>query len=356
MRHALRLAERGLGLTAPNPAVGCIIVSRDNRVVGCGWTGRGGRPHAEAVALAEAGNKARGGTAYVTLEPCAHHGKTPPCAAALVQAGIARVVAAAADPDPRVDGAGFERLRAAGVEVVIRLLEDEASELNAGFLLRMCKGRPLVTLKIAASADGRTASASGDSQWITGGDARRFGHLLRARHDAILVGIETVIADDPSLTCRLPGLEDRSPVRIVLDTQLRLPQPSKLVQTAREIPTWVFTVAEGGDELRACGVDIFVVGRDARGRPDLAAMLRTLADRGITRLLVEGGAGVHASFIDRGFADRVECFRAPMMLGAAGQPAIGSLAALGLDEALRFTRTGTRRFGSDLLESFRASH
>lgn len=356
MRHALRLAERALGQAAPNPSVGCVIIARDGRIVGRGWTGRGGRPHAEAIALAQAGSEAHGATAYVTLEPCSHHGKTPPCAEALLQAGIARVVAAVGDPDPRVNGAGFERMRASGIEVLTGVLKEDAAALNAGFFLRVREDRPLVALKIAASMDGRTASAGGDSRWITGEEARHIGHLLRARHDAILVGVETAIADDPSLTCRLPGLEDRSPIRVILDTRLRLPPSSKLVRTARETPTWVFTVSEGGDELRALGVDIFVMGRDARGRPDIAAILRELARRGITRLLVEGGAGVHASFIDRGFADRVEFFHAPLLLGAAGHAAIGALAAVGLDEAVRFIRTGTRRLGSDLLESFRASH
>lgn len=356
MRHALRLAERALGQAAPNPAVGCVIVSPDDRVVGRGWTGRGGRPHAETIALAQAGSVARGATAYVTLEPCSHYGRTPPCAEALLQAGIARVVAAVDDPDPRVNGAGFERMCSAGIEVVTGMLKAEVAASNAGFFLRVREERPLVSLKIAASMDGRTASAGGDSRWITGVDARRFGHLLRARHDAILVGVETAIADDPSLTCRLPGLEDRSPVRVVLDTRLRLPPSSKLVRTAHEKPTWVFTVAEGGGELRASGVDICVMSRDARGRPDIAAVLRELAHRGITRLLVEGGAGVHASFIDRGFADRVEIFHAPLLLGAAGHPAIDALAALGLDEAPRFIRVGMRRLGSDLLESYSTSH
>ena len=356
MRHALRLAERALGETAPNPAVGCVIVSSDGRIVGRGRTGREGRPHAETVALAQAGDEAHGATAYVTLEPCAHHGETPPCSGALVKAGVARVVAAIGDPDSRVSGKGFDQLRAAAVEVVTDILKDEAATLNAGFFLRVRERRPLVTLKIASSLDGRTASAGGESRWITGEEARRFAHLLRAQHDAVLVGVETAIADDPLLTCRLPGLEDRSPVRVVLDSRLRLPPASKVAQTARKTPTWLFTVTEGDTELRDSGVEVFVVGRDARGRPDVAAVLHMLADRGITRLLVEGGAGVHASFIDRGFADRLEIFRAPLALGGAGQPAIGALAALGLDEAPRFKSIGTRRLGSDLLERFLASH
>jgi diaminohydroxyphosphoribosylaminopyrimidine deaminase/5-amino-6-(5-phosphoribosylamino)uracil reductase len=356
MRHALRLAERALGEAAPNPAVGCVILSPDGRIVGRGRTGRGGRPHAETVALAEAGDEARGATAYVTLEPCAHHGKTPPCADALLLAGIARVVAAVGDPDPRVSGKGFDRLRAAGVEVVADVLKEEAAALNAGFFLCVRERRPFVTLKIACSTDGRTTSAGGESRWITGEEARRFGHLLRARHDAILIGVETALADDPLLTCRLPGLEDRSPIRVVLDSRLRLPPSSKLARTAREIPTWVFTVSEGGGELRDCGAEVFPVGRDARGRPDIAAVLHTLAERGITRLIVEGGAGVHASFVDRRLADCLDIFRAPLLLGAAGQPAIGALAALGLDEAPLFVGKGARRLGSDLLESFSSSH
>lgn len=356
MRHALRLAQRALGRAAPNPAVGCVILSQDGRISGRGWTGNGGRPHAETVALSEAGGKARGGTAYVTLEPCAHHGCTPPCADALVQAGLARVVAASGDPDARVNGAGFELLRAGGIQVVSGVLHEEAAELNAGFFLRIRERRPLVTLKVAESADGRTASANGESRWITGDDARRFGHLLRAKHDAILIGVETAIVDDPSLTCRLPGLEDRSPIRVILDTRLRLPLSSKLVRTAHDRPTWIFTVVEGGDAFREAGVDVFTVGRDARGRPDIAAMLRVLADRGITRLLVEGGAAVHASFVDRGLADRLEVFRAPSLLGAAGRAAIDALAALGIDEAPRFSRVGIRQLGSDLLESYRTSH
>jgi diaminohydroxyphosphoribosylaminopyrimidine deaminase/5-amino-6-(5-phosphoribosylamino)uracil reductase len=357
MRHALGLAARALGQSAPNPAVGCILVAASGVVVGRGWTGRGGRPHAEAVALAQAGEAARGATVYVTLEPCAHHGQTPPCADALINAGVACVVAAATDPDPRVSGGGLERLRRAGVEVVTDVLGEDAAELNAGFFLRIREERPLVTLKIAASADGRTAGASGDSRWITGEEARRFGHLLRARNEAILIGVDTAIADDPLLTCRIAGLERPSPLRVVLDSRLRLGPGSKLARTAREIPTLIFTVCPNErSELRACGIDILTVGRDARGRPDVGSVLRALATRGVNCLLVEGGASVHASFLDRGLADRLEVFRAPVVLGAAGHAAIDALAAFSLDEAPRFLSTGVRRLGPDLLESFRLTH
>lgn len=352
MRHALRLAERSLGSTAPNPAVGCIIVDADGRVVGRGSTQRGGRPHAETIALAAAGASAKGATVYVTLEPCAHHGQTPPCADALIAAGVAHVVAAVQDPDPRVSGKGLERMRKAGVVVDSNVLAAEAAELNKGFFLRVKAKRPLVTLKIAQSLDGRVAASSGESRWITNEGARAYGHLLRARHDAILIGIGTALADDPMLTCRAPGLEDRSPLRVVLDSRLRLDERSAMAQTARDYPTLVYTTQAKECPLAAKGVEVVVVPRDGRGRTDIDAVLNSLAERGITRLLVEGGAGVHAAFLDRGFADRLEIFQAPMLLGGAGHAAIDALAALDLKEAPRFRRTGRRIFGTDALESF----
>jgi diaminohydroxyphosphoribosylaminopyrimidine deaminase/5-amino-6-(5-phosphoribosylamino)uracil reductase len=354
MQHALRLAGRGLGRVAPNPSVGCVIVSGEGRVLGCGWTADGGRPHAETVAIAQAGTAARGATAYVTLEPCAHHGHTPPCAQALIGAGVARVVASMEDSDPRVSGRGFAMLREAGIDVTTGLLAQDATKLNAGFFLRIREKRPLVTLKIAQSLDGKTATSSGESKWITGEDARRFGHLLRARHDAILVGIETALADDPELTCRISGLEGCSPTRVVLDTRLRLAEESKLTRGAKEIPTLVYSTGAASSVLSACGVEVVTVVRDARGRPDIGAVLADLAARGITRLLVEGGAGVHAAFLDRGYADRLEVFRSPVLLGDAGHSAINALAAFTLDEAPRFACVSRQMLGPDLLESFEA--
>ncbi|MBV8976406.1 MAG: bifunctional diaminohydroxyphosphoribosylaminopyrimidine deaminase/5-amino-6-(5-phosphoribosylamino)uracil reductase RibD [Alphaproteobacteria bacterium] len=354
MRHALALAERALGTAAPNPAVGCVIVAQDGRVIGRGWTRPGGRPHAETEALAQAGETAHGATAYVTLEPCAHQGQTPPCAHALIAAGVARAVIAVEDPDPRVAGKGIAMLWDGGIEVVSGVLEKEAAALNAGFFLRLDKNRPLVTLKIAQSLDGKTATVSGRSKWITGPEARRFGHLLRARHDAILVGIETALADDPELTCRLPGLEDRSPLRVVLDTRLRLAAASRLAQSAKRIPVLVYTTSKDGAALKDLGVDIVRTGRDARGRPDIGAVLNDLAGRGVTRLLVEGGAGVHAAFLDRGLADRLEIFRAPLVLGGSGRNSIDALAALELDEASRFVCEGRRVLGPDVLETYAA--
>lgn len=346
MQHALSLAERALGRVAPNPAVGCVIVSADGHLIGRGRTQAGGRPHAETVALAQAGEAARGATVYVTLEPCAHFGRTPPCADALIAAGIARVVAAVEDPDPRVKGQGFAKLRAAGIEVIVGMLEKEAAALNAGFFLRVTQNRPLVTLKIAQSKDGKTIRKTG-GKWITGEEARRFGHLLRAKHDAILVGIGTALADDPELTCRLPGLEARSPQRIVLDTELRLPTRSKLAATARQVPVLVMTAAQGGDALRAQGVEIEAVAKTESGGLDLAAVLRELAQRGITRLLVEGGATVAAALLEADLVDRLELFTGPLELGDNGEGEIEGLAAV--HAKARLVEAGM--LGDDLLET-----
>ncbi len=353
MRHALVLAARVLGRVAPNPAVGCVIVSPEGHVVGRGWTAPGGRPHAETMALEQAGALANGATAYVTLEPCAHHGQTPPCAADLVGAGVLRVVAAVMDPDPRVKGKGFAILRAAGVEVAEGVLKREAADLNRGFFLRIEGRRPLVTLKIAQSRDGKTIPPVGMSGWITNDESRRFGHLLRAQHDAILIGIETALADDPELTCRLQGLENRSPVRMVLDTHLRLPESSKLVRTARRIPTIIFTTAEGGDRLRTHGVEVLRVMPNAQGSPALRAVLGVLAGRGCTRLLIEGGATVTSAFLNDGFADRLEIFTAPVELGDAASGEISELPQT-LDSG-RFVRVDKRSFGLDVLETWAAT-
>jgi diaminohydroxyphosphoribosylaminopyrimidine deaminase/5-amino-6-(5-phosphoribosylamino)uracil reductase len=353
MRHALALGRRGIGRTGANPSVGCVMVSNDGRIVGRGRTSDGGRPHAEMNALAAAGDSARGATAYVTLEPCATVTDTPSCADSLIGAGVRRVVVAIQDPDSRTNGAGIAKLRNAGIEVATDVLADEAQQAHEGFFTRTLSNRPFVTLKIAQSLDGMTASASGASKWITGEEARRYGHLLRAQNDAILVGINTVVADDPSLTCRLPGLENLSPLRVVLDTRLRLSETSKLAMTTKTTPTMVFTTAATGTErLRNVGVEVVQVARDARGRPELSALLTELAKRNVTRLLVEGGATVHAAFLDRDLADRLEIFTAPIVFGAAGHGSIDALAALSLEEAPRFRRISQRQVGIDLLESY----
>lgn len=353
MRAALGLARRGLGRTWPNPTVGCVLV-REGRVVGRGNTAPGGRPHAETVALARAGALAAGATAYVTLEPCSHRGQTGPCADALIAAGVVRVHAALEDPDPRVSGRGIARLRQAGVEVEVGLLAAEAEELNAGFLTRVRLGRPLVTLKLATSLDGRIATASGESRWITGPAARAAAHLLRAEADAIMVGSGTALVDDPELTCRLPGFEGRSPVRLVADGGLRLDLASKLVAGAHRVPLWVLT-RTGNDQARvaaltAAGAEVIELPPTAAAEIDLAAGLQELGRRGITRLLVEGGAGLAAALLRLRLVDRLAWFRAPVLLGGDGLAAAEGFGVAALAEAPRFRRLELAEPYPDLYE------
>ena len=355
MAVALRLAERGLGAVWPNPAVGCVLV-RGGRIVGRGWTQPGGRPHGEVEALRRAGGAALGATAYVSLEPCAHYGRTPPCTMALLQAGVRRVVAATVDPDPRVNGRGIEQLRQAGVEVAVGVRREEAEALNAGFILRVREGRPLVTLKLATSLDGRIATRSGASQWITGEPARARSHLLRARHDAIMIGSGTALADDPSLTCRLPGLEGRSPVRVVLDRRLRLAPSSKLASTAREIPTWLFAAAEvpgrRRDALRSLGVEVQEMPVAENHQLDLHEVLAALAARGITRVLVEGGAALATSLLRAGLVDRLAWFRGPLLIGGDGRAALGALGVETIADALTARPAGGALLAQDVLERY----
>lgn len=356
MQAALGLARRGLGRVWPNPAVGCVLVA-DGAVVGRGWTQPGGRPHAETEALRRAGAQARGATAYVSLEPCSHWGRTSPCADALIAAGIARLVAAIEDPDPRVCGAGIARLRAAGIVVETGLLAAAAREINAGFLSRIGAGRPLVTLKLAATLDGRIATASGESRWITGAAARARVHLLRATHDAVMVGSNTVLGDDPELTCRLPGLAPRSPVRIVVDSRLRVPPTARLVVEASRTPTW-FLVRRGIDAERCaaltrCGVEIIEIAAAADGRLDLAAALAALGQRGLTRVLVEGGAGLAAALLATDLVDRIAWFHAPRIIGGDGIPAVGGFGVAKLAAAPRFERLSLETVGEDVLETLR---
>lgn len=356
MARALAYAAKGLGRVAPNPAVACLIVSPEGRLLARGRTGEGGRPHAETVALARAGAAARGATAYVTLEPCAHHGATPPCAEALVSAGVARVVAALVDPDPRVAGRGLARLTEAGIAVTRDVGAAQAAALNAGFLMRLAQGRPLVTLKLATTLDGRIATHTGESRWITGETARAAGHLLRAEADAILVGAVTAVRDDPLLTVRLPGLARRAPVRIVADSWLRLPLTAALVRTAGTVPTWILCRAEAEmarrEAFAAAGVTLIPLPAGPQGSLDLAAGLRALGERGLTRLLVEGGAHLAASLLRAGCVDRLEWFRAGALLGGDATPAIAGLGLTALDRMPRFTVTGRKALGDDILESF----
>lgn len=345
MRLALTLAERGLGRSWPNPAVGCVIV-RDGRVVGRGWTQPGGRPHAETEALRRAGELARGATAYVTLEPCANWGRTPPCCRALAEAGIRRVVIGCIDPDPRTDGKGVAFLREAGVEVVVGCLEAEARDQNLGLFRRVFDGRPMIVLKLALSADGRIATRTGHSQWVSGERARLEAHLLRASHDGILVGSGTVLADDPELTCRIPGLGGASPVRIVLDRRLRTPPGARLLQGGP--PVLVYTLpghdADRAQALRAAGAEVVAV-----PEPYLGNALADLARRGLTRVLVEGGAEVAAALLRAGLVDRAHLVHAPIVLGGDAHPGIGALGLVAVGEAPRFRVRARRILDEDTL-------
>jgi diaminohydroxyphosphoribosylaminopyrimidine deaminase / 5-amino-6-(5-phosphoribosylamino)uracil reductase len=357
MQAALALARRGLGDTWPNPAVGCVILN-EGRVVGRGWTQKGGRPHAETEALARAGAAARGGAAYVSLEPCNHHGKTPPCAEALIAAGVSRVVAAVEDPDPRVSGRGMASLRDAGIIVETGLCAAEAAELNAGFFCRVALGRPLVTVKLATSLDGRIATATGESRWITGPAARQRAHLLRATHDAVLIGTGTALADDPQLTCRLPGLDDRSPVRIVIDRTLRLPATLRLFTEATAVPTWVATYASSDPARQAAlveqGVKIIAV-ESGSGGADLTLLLQRLGDEGLTRLLVEGGGQLAAALLRAGLVDRLVWMRAPLVIGNDGVPAIDALNLGALAGAPHFTLMSSETVDGDVIDTYRRS-
>ncbi|TPJ42703.1 bifunctional diaminohydroxyphosphoribosylaminopyrimidine deaminase/5-amino-6-(5-phosphoribosylamino)uracil reductase RibD [Mesorhizobium sp. B2-5-13] len=324
MAAALRLSRKNAGRTSTNPSVGTIIVRDDGSgpmIVGTGVTAIGGRPHAETEALAEAGELARGATAYVTLEPCAHHGRTPPCANALVNAGIARVVGAASDPDPRVSGKGYAILRDAGVQVVEKVLATEAAEQMAGYLIRSLRKRPEVILKLALSSDGKIGMEGAGQVAITGDMARREVYLMRAEADAILVGIGTALEDDPALTVRLPGLENRSPARIVLDRQARLPEGSKLVSGVDRVPLYVAACLEADPQRRAAleraGVR-FIGTETHEGGVALPELLEDLAALGMASVLVEGGAKVASAFLADGLVDRIVLFQGPEAIGEDG--------------------------------------
>ncbi|WP_420416866.1 bifunctional diaminohydroxyphosphoribosylaminopyrimidine deaminase/5-amino-6-(5-phosphoribosylamino)uracil reductase RibD [Pacificispira sp.] len=345
MRAALSLARRGLGRVAPNPAVGCVLV-RDGRVVGRGWTQPGGRPHAETEALARAGAAARGATAYVTLEPCSHFGQTGPCADALIAAGISRAVVAMPDPDSRVSGRGVDRMRAAGITVDTGLLEADAARLNAGFLSHRLRGRPVVTLKLATTLDGKIATAAGESQWITGTEARADAHLLRMTHDAVLVGIGTALADNPALTCRLPGAPGEG-WRVVLDSMGRLPPDAALCDGTR--PTLQLVASDASEDAPG-GVERIVVPRSSGGGLDPASCLTALADKGVTRLMVEGGGAVAASFLRDGLVDRIVWYRAPFALGGDGRDGIAPIGLVRLSDARQFLSVASRALGRDRVE------
>ncbi len=350
MRLAIARARPMLGETESNPAVGCVIV-RGDKILARAHTAFSGRPHAETEALTQAGD-ARGATAYVSLEPCAHTGKTPPCARALIEAGIKRVVAPIQDPDPRVNGRGFQMLREAGVEVSTGVLADEAEDSLAGYLMHRRQGRPLVTLKLAVSLDGKIAAPSGDSRWITSEDARERVQLLRAESDAIIIGVRTALADDPLLTCRLP--RKQNPARFIADGRLALPLTSQLVRTARDAPLYILTrpaaPRERAHAFTQCGAHILPVTFLEDGLMDIPAALAALGEMGMTSLLLEGGQRLAASFLRAGMIDRLAWFVAPVILGARGLDAIGGLDVSSVADGFRFDFTHPpERIGVDVL-------
>jgi diaminohydroxyphosphoribosylaminopyrimidine deaminase / 5-amino-6-(5-phosphoribosylamino)uracil reductase len=354
MALALSLGRRGLGRTWPNPAVGAVIV-KDGLIVGRGWTQPGGRPHAEVEALRRAGAAARGATLYVTLEPCSHHGKSPPCADAIIAAGVRRVVSALEDPNPKVAGAGHARLRSAGIAVDVGIGAAQARHDHAGHIRRMHDGRPHVMLKLAISADGKAGAAGRRPLAITGERVHDRVHLLRAQSDAIMIGIGTALADDPTLTCRLPGMAGYSPVRVVLDSALRLPLSSRLVRTAREVPVWVVTGTQGSrvvqEALEAEGVEILRAPGEG-GCLDLSAVLRLLAERGMTRLMVEGGPTLAAAFLAADLVDEAVLFQSPKVVGADGIDALDGLPLTALTQSPHLVSVRSEAVGADTYELF----
>jgi diaminohydroxyphosphoribosylaminopyrimidine deaminase / 5-amino-6-(5-phosphoribosylamino)uracil reductase len=351
MEHALRLGRRTLGATGANPAVGCVIVA-EGRLVGAGWTAEGGRPHAETIALAMAGETARGATAFVTLEPCSHHGRTGPCADELVKAGLARVVTGLEDPDPRVAGRGHAALEAAGIAVETGLIADRARSDLAGYLSRNIRKRPHVVLKLAVSSDGKIAETAGAPTAITGGVARNWVHAVRAQCDAILVGVSTVLADDPDLTCRLPGLETRSPIRVVSDSRASLPPDSRVARSAGAVPVWLLTLAGEARELTGLGVELVTCAPTDDGKVDLADGLRRLAGRGVNRVLAEGGARMARALIEADLVDEVYLLSASKELGASGLDALAGLPLGTITEPGRFRAAGEEWLGEDLLSVY----
>jgi diaminohydroxyphosphoribosylaminopyrimidine deaminase / 5-amino-6-(5-phosphoribosylamino)uracil reductase len=357
MAVALGLGRRGLGQTTPNPAVGALVVRGGDHgpvIVGRGWTQPGGRPHAETEALARAGSAARGATLFVTLEPCCHRGKTPPCTEAIIAAQIGAVVSAIEDPNPKVAGQGYAQLRSSGIAVRTGIEAQAARRAHAGHIRRIADGRPHVTLKLAVSADGKVGLLRHRPVLITQQRARDRAHLMRAMNDAILIGIGTALADDPALTCRLPGMMGRSPVRVVLDSNLRLPLASAFVRTARDIPVWMVASSRAARDreqsLRDHGVEILRT--ESPARVDLGAALRWLGARGITRLMVEGGPTVATAMIAADLVDEIALFRSPIAIGAGGLDALSGLPLGALTSPRGLHSLGVEPIGPDSLETF----
>ncbi len=361
MRGALAMARRTLGRTWPNPAVGAVLVSPDDisEVISRGSTQHGGRPHAERVALELAGERAGRSTLYVTLEPCAHYGKTPPCTDAIIKAGVARVVCSAPDPDPRVSGQGFAALREAGIEVVEDVLGSQGRYLVAGHTLRVTSNRPMVQLKLAVGSDGLIPSGEGTPVWVTGQQARAHGHLLRARADAILVGRGTLEADNPTLTCRLPGMKAHSPVRILLDSNLCLPEEANLMQSLSQAPLWVIAAREApthkSQRLEELGVETFRVSENDQYGLSPKAVLETLAGQGITRLLIEGGPAVSGSFWNSGLVDEIYLYQGTQPAGGSGLAALGNRGVEDITHSSDYKVADQLNLDTDLLTIYRSA-
>ena len=370
MRAALALAYRAEGRAVPNPAVGCVIVN-EGRLLGRGWTQNGGRPHAETVALAEAGKQAMAATAYVTLEPCAHHGKTPPCAEALIKSGISRIVIAIQDPDSRVAGRGIKMLKDAGLEVIANVLTAEAQYLLNGYFRLRLDGRPMITVKLATSLDGRVALGNGVSQWITSQASRQRVHLMRSRHDAVLTSGATALADNPTLTCRLPGLDEIQPLRVVVSSQQGIAADSNLAKTTHKGKVLQLYCHAGADAPDAPGgadapdasggadapdasggVEYVQVEADTNNKPDLGAVMRMLGGRGITSVMVESGGKFVASLMRAGLVDRLVWMRSPDIIGGDGLPAVDALGLKNLEDSRFFRRIGGNYVDTDTIEVF----
>lgn len=351
MKQALKLAKKALGRTSPNPLVGAVVV-KDGKVVGLGYHKKAGTPHAEVHALRAAGTKAKGATIYVTLEPCNHTGKTPPCTHAILESGIARVVVGMVDPNPLVAGSGCLFLESQGVEVVGELLAEECRAINRPFIKFITTGLPWVIMKAGCSLDGRIAVADGRCAWITGDESRREVHRVRDRVDAILVGVDTAINDDPSLTTRLPGRKGHDPLRVVLDTALRMSPQAVMLSQESTAATWIFCSLNADlkkrQALQDAGARVIDVAEE-NGRPNLRDVLRALAKEGHTSLLVEGGSAIHTSFIKEGLVDQVTLFMAPLFLGNESIPVVGDLAITDVSAGRRFQMSRVKRFGNDVL-------
>jgi diaminohydroxyphosphoribosylaminopyrimidine deaminase/5-amino-6-(5-phosphoribosylamino)uracil reductase len=361
MGIALAMARRALGRTWPNPAVGAVLVDPDKQeIISRGWTMPGGKPHAEVVALEKAGSRARRATLYVTLEPCAHHGRTPPCIDAIIKAGVSRVVCGIGDPDPRVAGLGFQRLMDAGIDAVTGVLAAQVDQVTCGHLMRQRAGRPVITLKMAVDSDGMIPAGNDGPVWVTGPQARACAHMLRARHDAILVGRGTVQTDDPELTCRLPGMLERSPVKVVLDSRLSISPEARIFNAMPEIPVWIFCQGEADraarERLSARGAEIIEVEYDGSGMLDPMLIASELAGRGITRLLVEGGPAVARSFFDAGIVDEVVVFQgASKAEGERLKPFVKNGLEYLIDDG-DFSEHSSRKAGPDLMSIYRKMH